>query len=90
MNYQTIRRLQIENGYYEMQSLINLGLAWRMEGSVGREAMHLLETGACMLSNTPKKDYYGNYIPSRREVKKGTKGSFQNSVKFYSNLVDNH
>lgn len=72
-----------------MQSLIDLGLAWKMEGSVGREAMYLLETGACMLSSIPRYDYYGNYVPSRREVKKGSKGSFQNCVKFYSNLVDN-
>ncbi len=58
-------------------------MAWRMEGSIGREAMHLIECGACMLSAMGHKDYYGNYVPSRHEVKKGTKGSFQYSVNYY-------
>jgi hypothetical protein len=29
-------------------------------------------------------DYYGNRIPSRDELKKGSKGTYQNAVKFWS------
>jgi hypothetical protein len=86
MNYQTIKRLQKENGFAYMQNLINSGAVWSMEGSMGREAMYLLESGACMLPKTVYRDYYGNRIPSRDELKAGTKGTYQNSVRYYSDL----
>lgn len=60
-----------------MQKLVNTGDAWRMEGSVGRAAMNLIEQGVLMLGETGHHDYYGNYIPSRDEVVSGTKGSRQ-------------
>lgn len=84
MNYQTIKTHQREQGYDQMQFLIDSGNVWKMEGAVGREAMHLLECGACMLPKKAYRDYYGNYIPSRDELKQGTKGTYQNSVKFYT------
>lgn len=83
MNYQTIRSCQKEQGYAEMQFLIDTGMAWKMEGNIGREAMRLLECGACMLSKKAFRDFYGNYIPSRDELKQGTKGTYQNSVRYY-------
>ena len=58
-----------------MQELINSGTAWRLEGSVGREAMGLIESGDCMLGEQGYTDYWGNYVPARTEVKAGTKGS---------------
>jgi hypothetical protein len=84
MNYQTIKRLQREEGFYDMQKLIDNGTAWKMEGSVGREAMDLLRSGACMLPKKAHTDYYGNRIPSRDELKQGTMGTFQNCLKFYN------
>lgn len=57
------------------QNLINSGKAWIFEGHVGRVCMQAIEEGACLLGNVPHKDYYGNRIPSRTEVKEGTKGS---------------
>lgn len=72
-----------------MQNLIDNGHAWVMEGSVGREAMHLLEIGACMLPKKSHTDYYGNVVPSREWLQKGSKGTYQNSVKFYSNVYEN-
>lgn len=59
------------------QRLINSGQAWRMEGSVGRAAMGLIESGVCILGMVGHRDYYGNYVPSRFEVKAGTKGSIK-------------
>lgn len=58
-----------------MQELIDSGMAWRLEGSVGRAAMGLINDGRCMLGEEGHTDYYGNYVPSRTEVLAGTKGS---------------
>jgi len=57
------------------QELINSGDAWKLEGSIGREAMNLINNGLCMLGEVGHKDYWGNYVPSRYEVQEGTKGS---------------
>ena len=81
-----INRLQKEYGYSEMQDLINSGLAWKMEGSIGRQAMGCLESGACMLPKVSHSDYYGNRIPSRDELKKGTKGTYQNCKDFWTKV----
>ena len=59
------------------QELINTGQAWNMEGSVGRQAMSLIENGLCVLGERDFRDYYGNHIPSRDQVQEGTKGSVQ-------------
>jgi len=88
MNYQTIKKLQKEHGFSNMQEMINSGQVWKMEGSMGREAMVMLEMGACMLPKTPHRDYYGNRVPSRYDLKAGTKGTFKNSVNYFSRLTD--
>ena len=54
MHYRKISKLQEDYGVAGMQRLINDGSVWHMEGSYGREAMRLLESGQCML---PKKQY---------------------------------
>jgi hypothetical protein len=59
----------------ETQELINSGVAWQLEGSVGRHAMAMIESGECMLGEKGYRDYWGNYVPSRYEVEEGTKGS---------------
>jgi hypothetical protein len=59
------------------QSLINSGIAWQLEGAVGRHCMDMINAGYCMLGHKGHKDYWGNYVPSRYEVKEGTKGSAQ-------------
>jgi hypothetical protein len=60
-----------------LQELIDTGHAWRMQGSVGRAAMYALEAGICILGEQGHHDYWGNYVPSRYEVKPGTKGSVE-------------
>lgn len=64
-----------ENGNEPMQRAINSGSAWSLQGSMGRSMMRAIEDGWCMLGKVGAHDYYGNYIPSRTEVKEGTKGS---------------
>lgn len=59
------------------QELINTGQAWKLEGSVGRQAMALIEAGLCVLGEQGFYDYWGSYVPSRDEVQAGTKGSVQ-------------
>jgi hypothetical protein len=84
MNIQTIRKLQRLHGYAEWQKLIDNGTAWVMEGYVGRTAMDLLEQGACMLPKKSFRDYYGNRVPSRDDLKSGTKGTYQNTINFFN------
>jgi hypothetical protein len=61
----------------DLQELINSGLAWKLEGSVGRAAMAAIEDGVCILGEVGHRDYWGNYVPSRHEVAPGTKGSVE-------------
>lgn len=84
MNIQTIRRLQREHGYAEMQNLIESGEVWKLEGAYGRQAMDLLKDGACFLPKEPKRDYYGNVVPSRDTLEPGSTGTYANSVRFFT------
>jgi hypothetical protein len=87
MNYSTIKKLQKEFGFDGIQSLINTGDIWKMEGSMGRYAMELLTTGACMLPKKAYRDFYGNRVPSRDELVNGSKGTYNNSVRFYETHI---
>lgn len=60
-----------------LQELINSGDAWHLEGSVGCAAVDCINSGECILGEEGHKDFWGNYIPSRYEVKAGTKGSVE-------------
>lgn len=57
------------------QGLIDSGMAWRLQGSYGRTAHDLIESGLCTLGETGHSDYYGNYVPSRHEIVPGSPGS---------------
>ena len=70
--------------YGELQTLIDNGMAWRLEGAVGRAAMRAIEAGECVLGEEGHHDYYGNYVPSRHEVEPGTKGSAE-----YAEMMQN-
>lgn len=58
-----------------LQRAINSLTAWRLQGSYGRSMMAAIEAGECCLGKDATTDYWGNRIPSRFEVKIGTKGS---------------
>lgn len=88
MNYQRIKAMQAHYGYNELQSMIDSGQAWKMEGSYGRMAMYALERGMCMLPKESHSDYYGNRVPSRDEVPSGSKGSYKNCVNFWQGVED--
>src|SRR5436190_2109520 len=57
------------------QALINSGDARKLQGSYGRAAMAMIESGYCMLGKERRTDYYGNKLPSRFDVVEGTEGS---------------
>ena len=61
--------------FKSIQRAINSGM-WGLQGSYGRTMMDAISSGYCMLGNNAARDYYGNNIPSRTQVKEGTKGSY--------------
>lgn len=86
MNIAQIKSLQKAHGYEETQNRINSGSIWKFEGSIGRQAMELLKAGVCMLPKKVTHDAYGNEIPSRDLLRKGTKGTFQNCAAFWQKV----
>ena len=60
--------------YTSIQRAINSGM-WGLQGSYGRTLMQAIVDGRCLLGTKSTKDYYNNVIPSRTDVKTGTKGS---------------
>lgn len=70
-----------EDHYYAIQHAINSGTAWAFQGHYGRVMMDAITHGHCMLGRDQARDYYGNVIPSRDDVQKGTKGSYDYVVK---------
>ena len=72
--------------YYEsIQRAINSGM-WSMQGSYGRAMMQAINDGKCLLGLKQAKDYWGNVIPSRLQVKDYSKGSWD-YVKEHSGAV---
>ena len=88
MNSSKIKSMQKAYGFAKLQNMINTGDVWKMEGSFARGAMRSLEAGMCMLPKEPRADYYGNRIPSRDELQKGSKGTYQNCAKFWQGVED--
>jgi hypothetical protein len=62
--------------FKSIQRAINSG-SWGLQGSYGRTMMAAIEDGRCMLGHVRAKDYYGNVVPARYDVKFGTKGSYE-------------
>lgn len=60
--------------YLSVQRAINAGM-WSLQGSYGRAMMDAIRSGRCLLGPNAARDYYGNVIPSRDDVKEGTMGS---------------
>jgi len=88
LTFKQIAALQKTYGFSEMQELIDKGHAWTLEGSVGREASRLLDSGACMLPKVPRRDAYGSTVPPRDVLKPGSKGTFKNSQVFWQGVED--
>jgi hypothetical protein len=74
-NIETQQSISDEEYYQSIQRAINAG-AWALQGSYGRVMMEAISYGYCVLGKESATDYWGNKIPSRDEVKAGTKGSY--------------
>jgi hypothetical protein len=77
--------LEQEADRVRLQGLIDSGLAWKLEGAVGRAAMDAIRSGECVLGKEPFTDYWGSRIPSRYEVEPRTKGSEE-----YAKMLGHH
>jgi len=88
LTVEQIVELQKQYGITKMQELINSGEAWLREGFTGRQAMSALEDGACMLPCFRHKDYYGSTVPSRNDLKAGSKGTLENSQAFWTKVIN--
>ena len=64
-----------------LQEMIDSGLAWRLEGRVGRAAMNALKIGAVVLSAVEHTDAYGDPVPSYEDIldEIGAPGSVANA-----------
>ena len=78
---------QLENGaqteedyFLSIQAAINGG-AWALQGSYGRAMMDAIKSGQCLLGRESCRDYWGNAIPGRDDVKAGTAGSYDFVIK---------
>lgn len=72
---------QTEEDYFlSIQAAINGG-AWALQGSYGRAMMDAIKSGQCLLGKNRARDYWGNTIPGRDDVKAGTAGSYDFVVK---------
>lgn len=88
LTLEQITELQKRYGLTELQDRINSGLCWKLEGSYGRAAMSALESGACMLPEVQRIDYYGTRVPSRNNLENGSKGTLGNSQAFWQKVED--
>jgi hypothetical protein len=73
-NIETEAEVDEQEYYASIQRAINGGM-WSMQGSYGRAMMQAISDGWCILGKSSARDYWGNTIPARTEVKAGTKGS---------------
>jgi hypothetical protein len=83
-----IIEMQKSYGVTQTQEGINSGQCWLMEGSVGRFAADCLRIGVCMLPENRNRDYYGNTVPSRNDIEKGSNGSLENAQEFWQKVED--
>jgi hypothetical protein len=62
-------------GLPSIQELISSGMAWKLEGHIGRVCMDAIQSGHAMLGEEGHRDFWGSYIPSRTEVEPDSPGS---------------
>ena len=58
-----------------LQSLINSGRVWELEGSVGRSAIDAIDAGRNMLARYWR-IHHDIVVPGRDHVQEGSKGSY--------------
>lgn len=79
--YESIHQAILDGPNRELQEWVDSGLAWHLEGFVGRQAMDALRDGALVLPPYRLKDFYGSTVPSCFDVadELGSPGSVANA-----------
>lgn len=79
--YEAIHTTILTGPNAQLQQWIDSGLAWQLEGHVGRTAADALADGAAVLAPEPRRDYWGSSVPSYLQVedKAGSPGSVANA-----------
>jgi len=82
--YDAVHTAIMAGPWAQLQEWVDSGLAWHLEGSVGRAASDALGEGALVLPLTAHRDYWGGRIPAVQEVldEVGSTGSLANA-EFY-------
>jgi hypothetical protein len=65
----------MNNTDFDAQDLIDTGMAWKLEGHIGRQCMALIEAGVCTVGPKRFTDYWGNVVPAIADLEPGTKGT---------------
>ncbi len=70
----------------ELQEWVDSGLAWHLEGFIGRSASDALAAGALVLSPQRTRDYWGTPIPAYTDLvdEVGSSGSVANAEAYES------
>ena len=79
--YETVHEAILAGPNAQLQEWVDTGTAWLLEGHVGRTAMAALTDGALVLPPYQETDFYGNTVPSYRDVEDevGSPGSVANA-----------
>lgn len=88
MTEQEIRKLQKIEGLDTLQEMIDSGIAWKMEGSVGRSAHSALQNGACFLPEIRHTNACGTVLNKRSDREKGDSGTLEYSSNYWKNEVE--
>lgn len=79
--YEAIHTAILAGPYAQLQLWVDSGVAWHLEGSVGRAASDALAEGALVLGPIRTRDYWGSNIPAYTDVldEVGSSGSIANA-----------
>jgi hypothetical protein len=71
-----------------LKRITELQKAYGVTGTQEGINSEMLEAGVCVLPNGRRTDYYGNIVPSRDDLKPGTKGTLLNCQTFWQMVED--
>jgi hypothetical protein len=79
--YEAIHTAILAGPNAQLQLWVDSGVAWHLEGSVGRAASDALAAGALVLAPEARRDYWGTTVPAYTDVldEVGSSGSVANA-----------
>ena len=82
--YKSVHQAILDGPNAEVQELVDSGLAWRLEGRVGRIVIAALRDGSVVLPPMRYSDFYGSTVPSYYDVEDepGSPGSVANAENY--------